>query len=302
MQAFGHNITLDSTPTKSLNNKLPLLNIVSSENIPEFYEHILKYTQNQGREVFLSSNKNFDENRTEQKWMFKVEDVISFIWEKDNATIFYKLYKYGNDVLLKYWLLHTSLPIYLIIENKYELIHAGGVLIEDKPILFIAPSFGGKSTLTDYFLQKQHPMISDDRVALKESHNQITAVSSYPYHRPYRKMEDLGIYVENFMQEEKPLHCIYVLESVDAKDDIHFDLLEGIEKFKALQYNFDFNLPLNKASSFKLIGTIASYVPVYKIFIPWDLNRLDEVYLAICQHSKRTLTVCETDVSKKSKI
>jgi len=287
MQAFGHNITLDITPTKELNNRLPLLSLLRTENIPEFYKHILKYDQNQGREVFLSSNRSFNENSSKQKWMFKVEDVVSFIWEKENNTIFYKLYKHGDEVLLKYWLLHTFLPIYLIIENRYELIHAGGVEIGEKPVLFIAPSFGGKSTLTDYFIQKQHPMVSDDRVALKEKDNQVIAVSSYPYHRPYRKMEDLGVYVENFMKEGKPLHCIYVLESVDAKEEIHFHMLKGIEKFKALQYNFDFNLPLNKASSFKLIGTIASHIPVYKISIPWDLNRLDEVYLAICEHTKQ---------------
>jgi len=287
MQAFGHNITIDNIPIQPSIHTLPLLNIIVKKDMPEFYEHILKYNQNQGREVFLSSDKNFNENRINQKWMFKVENIVTFIWEKDKNTIFYKLDEKGNEVLLRYWLLHTFLPIYLIIENKYELIHAGGVEIEGKPVLFIAPSFGGKSTLTDYFIQQQHPMVSDDRVALKEEDNQVIAVSSYPYHRPYRKMEDLGVYVENFMKEGKLLHCIYVLESVDAKDEIHFHLLKGIEKFKALQYNFDFNLPLNKASSFKLIGTMASYIPVYKISIPWNLNRLDEVYLAICEHTKQ---------------
>jgi len=287
MLAFNHNIIFDHTSKQNYSHAYDNLNIKNITDIPEFYENIIKYNQNQERDVFLSTDINFQNNQENQKWMFKIEDVVTFVWEKDSSTLYYQLFTYGNNTLLEYWLLHTVLPIYLIIENKYELIHAGGVQIEDKPVLFIAPSFGGKSTLTDYFIQKQHPMVSDDRVALKEEHNQIIAVSSYPYHRPYRKIEDLGVYVDNFMQGTKPLHCIYALESVDAKDEIRFHMLKGIEKFKALQYNFDFNLPLNKASSFKLIGTIASYIPVYKISIPWDLNRLDEVYLALCEHTSK---------------
>ncbi len=192
------------------------------------------------------------------------------------------------------------MPIYLTIENKYELIHAGGVEINKQAVLFIAPSFGGKSTLSNYFIQKQHAMLSDDRVALKEENETIMTVSSYPYHRPYRQTEDLGISVENFIKEKMPLHCIYVLQAVEAKHEINFVLLKGINKFKALQYNFDFNLPLNKANSFQLIAKIAAIVPVYKISIPWDLNRLEEVYQSICTHSKHVLNISKEDIFNKS--
>ena len=36
-------------------------------------------------------------------------------------------------------------------------------------------------------------MISDDKVATFIKEELIYAVPSYPYHRPYRKVEDLGI-------------------------------------------------------------------------------------------------------------
>ncbi len=302
IQAFAHNIFFnqDFIEHKNAQAKLPSLHILAKQIPSEFYNETLKYDHNQGRDVFLSTNKNFKNNSSEQKWMFKVDDVLSFFWEKGSSTIYYDIHNNGDERLLKYWLLHTFLPIYLTIENRYELIHAGGVEIDKQAVLFIAPSFGGKSTLSNYFIQKQHPMLSDDRVALKEDNGTIMTVSSYPYHRPYRQTEDLGIPVKNFIKEKMPLHCIYVLQAVDAKQEIDFTLLKGIDKFKALQYNFDFNLPLNKANSFQLIAKIAAIIPVYKISIPWDLDRLEEVYQAICEHSKHILDVSKKDVSNKS--
>ena len=233
----------------------------------------------------MSTDINFNETVENQKWVFEVKDIISFYWKTGSDIIRFHIAKDGNDVLSQYWLLHTLLPIYLTIENKYEFIHAAGVEINSLPVLFIAPSYGGKSTLTDYFIRQNHVMISDDRVALEEKDSKILATSSYHYHRPYRRMEDLGIKVEHFMMKSKKIHIIYVLDKADPDKEIVFTRLKGIETFKALQYSFDFTLPLNKARSFELIAKIASSVPIYRIGIPWDLDRLDEVYEKICAHS-----------------
>lgn len=286
IDAFSYKIYIDNLPLKNEENSQTSLFINKDINIPKSYDNILQYNQNQNREVSLSTNYDFFSNQKKQKWMFSIDSVVSFTWEKASNHIYYKLYEKGDNKLLQYWLLHTFLPLYLSIEGRYELIHAGGVEINNKPVLFIAPSFGGKSTLTDYFIKKDHVMVSDDRVGLKEINSIIFCSPSYPYHRPYRKMEDLGVQVKNFMNETKALHCIYVLEPVEKSAKIDFILLEGIEKFKALQYNFDINLPLNKASSFELIAKIAALVPIYKLYIPWDLKQLDHVYKAVCKHSQ----------------
>ena len=125
------------------------------------------------------------------------------------------------------------------LENKYYFIHAGAVEIKGNPILFIANSFGGKSTLTDYFIKKNHTMISDDKVATFIKEELIYAVPSYPYHRPYRKVEDLGIFIENFSKENKPISKIYNLIKSDEKEEIfineiHFPTSESNRPADAL--------------------------------------------------------------------
>ena len=61
------------------------------------------------------------------------------------------------------------------------------VEVDEQPILFIAPSTGGKSTLGDYFLKQGHPMLSDDKVATFLHEDEFWAVPSHPHHRPFRE-------------------------------------------------------------------------------------------------------------------
>jgi len=285
MIAFGHTVYFDYKHQNITKGGLPPLYLKLYQHKELSFDHHIDYNQNQNRDVTLSTDRSFKENTYEQNWSFQVKDIVTFIWEKGKSTINYKLGSSGSNTLLEYWFLHTLLPIYLTIENKYEFIHAAGVEIDMCPVLFIAPSYGGKSTLTDYFIQQDHVMISDDRVALKEKGSDVFATASYPYHRPYRKMEDLGLKVAKIMTHTKKLSKIYVLEQGSSTDEVTFTRLRGMQTFKALQYNFDFTLPLNKARSFQLIGKIASSVPIYRITVPWDLERLGEVYEKICAHS-----------------
>ncbi|MDF1880468.1 hypothetical protein JHD50_03975 [Sulfurimonas sp. MAG313] len=285
MIAFNHNVIAPFIGKENLKrNALKTLTVLKKRKKITPLAFGRSYEQNQGREVSLSTDISFIKNVQNQKWVFEVKDIVSFYWEQSSYELYYYEGENGNATLSKYWFLHTFLPVFLSIEDKFELIHAGGVELKGKPVLFIAPSYGGKSTITDYFLKKGHIMVSDDRVGIYED-TLIKTISSYPYHRPYRKMEDLGIKVENFMTTVKNLHIIYLLQRVNPLEKISFELLEGIETFKALQYNFDFILPLNKARSFELIAKIASKIEIYKLSVPWDLERLDEVYQEICKHS-----------------
>ncbi len=84
-QAFAHNIFFnqDFIEHKNAQAKLPSLHILAKQIPSEFYKETLKYNHNQGRDVFLSTDKNFDKNSSEQKWMFKVDDVLSFFGRKE---------------------------------------------------------------------------------------------------------------------------------------------------------------------------------------------------------------------------
>jgi hypothetical protein len=60
----------------------------------------------------------------------------------------------------------------------------------------------------------------------------------------------------------------------------------GIKKFTALRYATDIDLQVNKKSRFEILSKIANSIKVYDISIPWDLDRLEEVYQAIIKHNK----------------
>ena len=150
-----------------------------------------------GRNVYLYSNRPLDGSAKGQPWCYEVKDVVRFYWQGGGRTIFYELAEQGNAGLLSFWFIHLLLPLYFTLEGIYDFLHAGAVEVGGNPILFIAPSMGGKSTLTDYFIREGHPLVSDDKVATFIENSQFMAVGSHPYHRPYRRFEELGYYVNN---------------------------------------------------------------------------------------------------------
>lgn len=249
--------------------------------------HILLFSNNQNRKVAITSDKAFTPDQTNQNINFLVEDVVTFSVKKGENTIYYRLYKEGTQELALYWLSHTFLPILFTIEEIYYFLHAGAVLIDSKPVLFVADSFGGKSTMTDFFIKKGHTMISDDKVAVYEDNKNIMAVPSYPYHRPYRKVEDLGYPVENFAKEPKVMHAIFNLVKADEKDEIKIEEVLGVEKFRILKFSTEVELHLNNKSRFEMLSKIANNVKLYNIFVPWDINRLEEVYQTIVSFIKK---------------
>ena len=249
--------------------------------------YIINLINNQNRKVIITSNQAFLDNQTDQTINFLVEDVVTFSAKKGENIIYYRIYKEGNDELVKYWLSHTFLPILFTFDDTYYFLHAGAVEIDSKPILFVADSFGGKSTLTDFFIQKGHTMISDDKVGVYEDERGIIAVPSYAYHRPYRKVEDLGYPVENFAKENRVIQAIFNLVKVDANESIKIEEVFGIEKFRILKFSTEIDLPINLKSRFEMLSKIANNVKLYNISIPWDLNRLEEVYEKIVNFIKK---------------
>lgn len=247
----------------------------------------IEFYNNQNREIELRSEFAIDKLGTEQKWMFVVHDVVSFSWSTSENIIKYSLGKFGTQILLEYWLSHNVFPIYLMFKEKYYFLHVGAVTLNTTPIAFMAKSYGGKSTLTDFFMKKGHPLVTDDKLATYEKGNEIFAIPSFPYHRPYREQETLGDFVENFEKKVRAIKSIYLLEQVASDDSIVIEELKGIEKFKQLRYGSEIEFPFMFEERSHYLVKLAKLVNVYKISIPWDLNRLEEVYSSIIEHQKK---------------
>jgi len=161
------------------------------------------------------------------------------------------------------------------------------VKIEESSVLFMADSMGGKSTMTDYFLQQGHTLISDDKVGTFEKDGEMMLVSSYPYHRPYRKFEDLGYKVENFAVGAGHLDVIYMLDVDESYDKVTLEELKGIEKVSLLIRGTDIGLPVFQKERFTHITKLANTTPVFRVHIPKDLERLSETYEQIVKKTKQ---------------
>jgi len=238
-----------------------------------------------GRKVYLYSDRLFDGAEAGQPWCYEIKGVLRFYWRGGEQKIYYKLDEQGDSNLLSFWFIHLLLPLYFTLENKYDFLHAGAIEVSGSPILFIAPSMGGKSTMTDYFIKQGHTLISDDKVATFINNGQCMAVGSHPYHRPYRKFEELGFHTENFTTSFKPIHAFYSLEAIDRNAEIAIDEIKGAKKFETLLpaylYMFHFLMPRR----LQYLSSILRSTRVFNLKIPWELALQSKVHDAICEHS-----------------
>lgn len=239
------------------------------------------------RDLMLYSNREFGPGVSGQPWRFEVKDVVDFYWLSGDSTIYYQLGKEGSNELLAFWFTHIFLPAYFTLEDSYDFIHAGAVEIDDKPVLFIAPSTGGKSTLTDYFLQQGHCLISDDKVATYIKDGRFICVASHPHHRPYRRFEDLGYRVNKLFQQLKPIHAFYALERNDEGSEIIISEIKGFKKFETLLPNYLYSFKYLRAQRLKYLANMLNNIPLYSVKRPWDMQKLGEVHHAIVEHSRK---------------
>jgi hypothetical protein len=215
-----------------------------------------------------------------------LDGLVSFYWRGGEPTLFYRAEAECTKELLVFWFVHVFLPLYLSLEKGYDFIHAAAVEVDDEPILFIAPSTGGKSTLGDYFLKRGHPMLSDDKVATLLHEGKFFAVPSHPHHRPFRQVEVLGYPIENFARRARPIHACYILEQGEPDSTVCITEIEGFRKFEELSPNYLFDIPFLREQRLRWLASLADQALVFRVRRPWNLERMHEVYEAICAHSR----------------
>lgn len=237
-----------------------------------------------GRELQLHTDRELSLSEREQPWCFEVGEVARFRWLGGSDRITFERLPKGTDQQLAFWLIHIFLPLYFTLEGRYEFIHASSVDIEEHTVLFTAPSHGGKSTLTDYFVQQGHALVSDDKVGTYREGEQYFAVPSHPGRRPFRKFEELGYRTENFSPRRRNIHALYNLYAVEPAADVQIEEIRGHQGFTQVLPNYLFNFRFLQARRLQYLGAMLGVVPVFRVAVPWDLDRLADVYRAICAH------------------
>ncbi len=272
--SYLDSVTIEENSTLSLDNQ---------------FLYKMTFFKYQKRNLSLYADKAFNSTQKGNFWAFRVKGVVTFFWKHETLHLEYVKEEYFTEKLLEYWCLHTLLPIFFSIEERYDFLHASAVELDGNSILFTAKSFGGKSTILDLFMKKGHNMISDDKVAIVKESGLFYAVPSYPYCRPYRKMEDLGFFVESFTSKLKPIYTVYELVKVKENGAVAIRKLKGMEKFRSLRNASDINICFLKLKRFKFLTQMTDGIDVYRVNIPWNIKRLNEVYSSITKHQK-TLT------------
>lgn len=283
---YGYRIAIDTNTVDDHPLSGPYVSVRRDEQIdPSSFPVSLVYQNNQDRQISLVTDREFLNPQPDQQWIFHVENVISFAWKTQGNDIRYQFHELATEDIFRFWLFHVVLPIYFSISKTYSFLHAGAVEIDGNPVLFMAPSYGGKSTLTDYFIRREHPLITDDKMATFEHNGEYYAVPSHPYHRPFRTVEVLGNLCENTADEAKPIGAIYILEKSEPDAAINIRRLKGVEKFSRLHEGGEMNFSFFSSDYVTYLARLANRVAVFAITVPHDFERLEEVYQAIRDHT-----------------
>lgn len=290
MIAFNHNIHFQDEPTLDdgiYDATKEHIYIIRATDTTSFEALAFRsdYLPLSGREACYGAEKSYSKCKIGCQWGVDVKSLMSFVWCCGERSITYILQEEYTAELLQFWILHTILPMMFALDRSYNILHVGAVEVKGGPILFSAESFGGKSTMTDYFLKQGYRLISDDTVGIYEDKGRYMAIASYPFHRPYREAESLGFKVDKVMDRPKAIHAVYLLNKSDAQASIVIREVKGIAKYQAFHFSAFINFDFLKEQHFKALSAMANSVPVYKVTVPWDLKRLPEVYKAIHLHA-----------------
>jgi len=283
MIAFNFNIHFQDEPSLNdldINPSLSSFHISSSSDTTyrERFNVISDHAELSGRKIKYYAQNSYEKCDIGCEWGVEIEDLLFISWRCGEHTLHYTSLNEYTPELLNFWVLHTIIPMALVLEKSIEVLHVGAVEIENEAVLLSALSYGGKSTLTDYFIEQGYHFFGDDTVGIQVENNIYKAVPSYPYCRPYRKPESLGLKSGFFVENTRKIKAIFVLNKVSSDAKIEIKQLNGIEKYQALHHSFFLNFDFLKQDHFHWMNEMINVIPVYNITIPWELNRLEEVY------------------------
>ena len=291
MIVFNHNVIFVDEPALHdtiMDNALTTIYIKEIETLPFTIENKsnIQWIEASLQQITYYRWESEKDTDNYFSWALEVKNMFTLVWHAEKHMIGYIKEKNFTAKNLQFWVYHTFLPLIFELEKTYRILHVGAVEVDGVPVAFSASSFGGKSTLTDYFIQQGHTMLSDDSLGIEKRDTEYYAIASYPFHRPFREAGNLGYSIQNFSTEPKLLHAIYLLEKSEALSNVNIIELHGIEKFKAFHNSAFVFFDFTKQDRFLFFSEMSKHIPVYKVTVPWDLTRLHEVYTAIVTWTK----------------
>lgn len=217
--------------------------------------------------------------------VFRLEGVGEFHLCRQESRICCTLLPGTPMETVRYWLMHYILPVYLLLDSRFDFLHGSAIDVNGKAVAFLADAMGGKSTLADFFVKRGHALLTDDHLGILLELG-FLAVPSVPFVRPYRQFEDLGNPVEHFASQPLPLRAMYLLELGDWPMQVM--PLAALPAAAELARNRRL-IVSNKFSElaktrFSRLAALTNSVPIARLRVPRDLSRLPEVYETVSAH------------------
>lgn len=239
-----------------------------------------------GRQAFALTDRPLGSVVDGQPWTVVIDKLLKFQWRVGSREMRYEILGGEDHQVFYFWLVHLLLPFSLSLERRYVFLHASSVEIEGKAAVFLAPSHAGKSTLAGVFDRHGHALVSDDKLATYQQNETFSAVPSHGKYRPYREFEDLGIDATHFSHEQRVISAVYFLRRQNTQRDITISRVRGVELFDSLVTNHLYGPYTGIHQQMIFFGKLQNRVPGYAIEYPSGLDRLEEVYQAICSHER----------------
>ena len=111
------------------------------------------------------------------------------------------------------------------------------------------------------------------------------AAAAHPFCRARRSSEDLGRRSAEIMPRPQPSLCFYLLEPAGAGDRVQIKEIRGMKKIELLLPHCLYTLTYLQPKRMQYLADLVNAVPIFRLLLPWDLNRLPEVYERLAGHA-----------------
>ena len=244
---------------------------------------------------------------TGDHYIHRVPDVAAYRIA-DGASITVDPDPAAHESHIRLFLLGTAFGIVLHQRGLLPL-HANGVEIGGRAILFMGASGAGKSTLASWFVDKGYRLIADDVCAVSLADGRPTILPGIPRFRlwedaltrqgrssegltlsyagdeNYRKF-DVPVDEERRVADGLPLGAIYVLERAAKSSIAPVSGVDAIEQIFAHTYRGEFVARLGLGEThWRSSALLAGSVPMFIAGRIWDSSAIDRENAALVEHA-----------------
>ncbi len=264
-------------------NTLDIISLPAGES--SYCQHIIDSLElSRGHQLRLYSDQKTLSNEIGRRWCMEVKGIVRFSWVGGEPTLFYQILPQGSVHRMAYWCVHMVLPMFKAFTQGWHFFHASSVEVAGGAVLFVAPSYGGKSTLAHHAVLRGARLLSDDKVRVRREASGYCVVPSHPCSRPNRVVESLGKPVANYSDEPAPLLAVYCLEQSGSGTKAEISELVSFKKLESLLQHQLYGFPAQRREQLAFLAGMVEHVPVFTFTRPWGLNNMPMILDSLEHH------------------